>query len=104
MSSRAIFDPDSFMRLQGLAEHPVRKGRIGHDGKEDLLGQLQQVSLVERGTRDECCADAFAAVFEFTPVGFLRYECDVVYHHKIEKGVYELCSVGAMQCELRRGN
>lgn len=104
MSSRAIFDPDSFVRLQGLAEHPVRKGRVGHDGKEDLLGQLQQVSLVERGTRDEGRADAFAAVFEFTPVRFLRYECDIVYHHKIEKGVYELCSVGAIWCERGRGH
>jgi hypothetical protein len=34
----------------------------------------------------------------------LRYECDIVYHHKIEKGVYELCSVGAIWCERGRGH
>ena len=99
MAAVRVFDPDGFLGLQGLAEHPVREDGVDHDGEEDFLGELEQVVLVEGCAGDEGCADALAAVFKFTPIGFLGDEGDVVYHHEVEEAVDELCAVGTAGCQ-----
>jgi hypothetical protein len=32
-----VFEPGSFLRLEGFSQHPVRQDRVRYDGEENLL-------------------------------------------------------------------
>lgn len=96
MSPVFIFEPNSFLCLEGFSEHPMCKDRVCHDGEKYLLGQLEEVVLVESCAGDDCRADTFASVLEFAPIIFLRDEGDIVDHHEVQERINELRAVGAM--------
>lgn len=49
----------------------MREDAVDHDRKEDFLGQLKEVVLVERCSRNECGADALASILKLAPIVLL---------------------------------
>lgn len=67
MAAISILEPNSLLRLECFAEHPMCQYTVRHGGKENGFRQLQKVVLRETLARHKGSAQSLSPILKFSP-------------------------------------